>query len=98
MKPKAGDVYVIDDLRSIERHQLHPEPLCMMPLDAGLAPRDRAVQMSIAIVRTFVRMRELMESRELRHSLKLVTSSFDRALSANPIASSVRAEDENCTS
>ena len=39
MKPKASDVHIIDDLRRVERHQLHPEPLRVMRLDAGLAPR-----------------------------------------------------------
>jgi hypothetical protein len=39
MKPKAGDVHVLDDLRGIERRQLHPKPLRVMRLDAGFAPR-----------------------------------------------------------
>jgi hypothetical protein len=39
MKSKASDVHIIDDLSYVERHQLHPEPLRMMRLDAGLVPR-----------------------------------------------------------
>jgi hypothetical protein len=39
MKPKASDVHIIDDLRRVQRHQLHPEALRVMRLDADLAPR-----------------------------------------------------------
>jgi hypothetical protein len=39
MKSKASDVHIIDDLRRVERHQLHSKPLRVMRLDAGLAPR-----------------------------------------------------------
>jgi len=39
MKPKASDVHIIDALRGVERHQLHPKPLRVMRLNAGLAPQ-----------------------------------------------------------
>ena len=39
MKPKASDVRIIDDLRRVRRHRLHPEALSVMRLDAGQAPR-----------------------------------------------------------
>jgi hypothetical protein len=39
MKPKASDVHIFDDLRRVERHQMHPKPLRVMWLDAGLASR-----------------------------------------------------------
>jgi hypothetical protein len=39
MKPKASDVHIIDGLRRVQRHQLHPEALSVMRLDASLAPR-----------------------------------------------------------
>ena len=39
MKPKASDVHIIHDLRRVQRHQLHPEALSVMRLDAGQAPR-----------------------------------------------------------
>jgi hypothetical protein len=39
MKPKASDIHIIDDLRGIERQQLHPQPLRVVRLDAGVAPR-----------------------------------------------------------
>jgi hypothetical protein len=39
MKSNASDVHIIDDLRRLERHQLHSKPLRVMRLDAGFAPR-----------------------------------------------------------
>jgi hypothetical protein len=39
MKPKASDVHILNGLRGVERHQLHPKPLRVMRLNAGLAPR-----------------------------------------------------------
>jgi hypothetical protein len=39
MKPKTSDVHIINDLRRVQRHQLHPEPLRVMRLDSGVAPR-----------------------------------------------------------
>jgi hypothetical protein len=37
MKPKASDVHIVDDLRRVQRHQLHPEALRVMRLDTGVA-------------------------------------------------------------
>jgi hypothetical protein len=39
MKSKASDVHIIDDLRRVQRHQLHLEALSVMRLDARQAPR-----------------------------------------------------------
>jgi hypothetical protein len=50
-------------------------------LFAGLSS-DRAVQMSIAIVRTFVRMRELMESnRDIAARVEKLEGGYDRTAS-----------------